>query len=165
MVQTEIVKGDVQTDKITVALASTFLVLGVALGFLISPIVTSVQPRDDHRWTAENTIVYDTVFKVYYTFECTKVTNVKKGMSLLSLKEGHTYPRSEWAGRRLGTDVEVYMSIWGPSEENELVIEIARLAGNELQITAPDGRSWTMPQISEKGVQLGYLSFTIQFSS
>lgn len=121
-------------------------------------------PRSDHRWVAQNISIKDKDWNVVFTLECTKVTKAKVGLATFPLEEGKTYPRSEWMARRDG-DIEVYVSIWGPGEDGGIFVEVAKLAGNEFEVTfVPDGQTWTLPKVTTEPAP-AYISFVVYVTS
>jgi hypothetical protein len=140
----------------TAIVVVVLVVLGALLGFFLLPQVKS--PPRDHEYIAKQVTVYDK------TYGCTQIlVFVESGrgqmLTLVPMQftpQTVTYTYSFWAFKT-GNDINAVMWIWGPGDDGKTYsVEVARLAGNELEITYPGGKK-TFPVNSGEG----YLSFLV----
>jgi hypothetical protein len=144
-----------------VAIACVVLViLGALIGFYFAPQLKF--PRGDHEYVAKQVIVYD---KTYGRTQTLVFVESGQGqmLSLVPMQftpQTVTYKYSFWVFKS-GNDVNAVMWIWGPGDDGKTYnVEVARLAGNELEITYPGGKK-TFPANSDEG----YLAFTVTAAS
>jgi hypothetical protein len=146
--------------KKTVIVAVVFLVLGVLLGFYFAP-QFKFPPRD-HEAIAKQVTVYD---KTYGRTQTLVFVESGQGQMLILVPmqftpQTVTYAYSFWVFKT-GNDVNAVMWIWGPGDDGKTYsVEVARLAGNELEVTYPGGKK-TFPANSGEG----YLGFTVSVTS
>jgi len=116
------------------------LFVGAFIGFMASPLIKGWFIPDDHKQLAEKVQVYDATYGRYQTlyFERTGRTKMLSTAPPLWTAQGKEYEYSFWTFR-YGDDVNAVMWIWGPDENGKYAIEIAKLAGDQIDVTWPDG--------------------------
>jgi hypothetical protein len=135
-------------SKVMVKVGRTSLLamvlLGGLLGFALSMLFAQSGGNnwfipDDHKQLAEKVRVYDATYGRYQTlhFERTGRTKMLSMRPLWTLQDKE-YQYSLWTFT-YGDDVNAVMMIWGPDENGKYCIEIAKLAGNQIDVTWPDG--------------------------
>lgn len=142
--------------KAMVLVAVGCIIIGYILGALYSKQL--VTPPSDHEAIAKQVIVYD---KTYGRAQTLVFVEAGTGqmLSLIRLEftpQTKDYKYSFWVFKT-GNDVNAVMWIWGPGDDGKTYsVEVARLMGNEAEITYPGGKA-TWPA----GSDVGYLGFTV----
>ena len=115
------------------------LFFGVLIGYMASPYIKNWFIPSDHAQIANAVAVYDATYGRYQTlyFERTGRTKMLSITPLFTYQDKE-YQYSLWTFR-YGDDVNAVMMIWGPDENGKYAIEIAKLAGNQIDVTWPDG--------------------------
>jgi len=120
------------------------VLLGGLLGFALSMLfaqsgVNNWLIPDDHKQLAEKVQVYDANYGRYQTL-CFERAGKSKLLSITPLwvYQDREYQYSLWTFK-YGEDVNAVMMIWGPDENGKYSIEVAKLAGNQIDVTWPDG--------------------------
>jgi hypothetical protein len=115
------------------------LCIGILIGYMASPLIKGWFIPDDHKQLAEKVQVYDATYGRYQTLYFERTGRTK----MLSMRPLWTYQDKEYQYSlwtfRYGDDVNAVMMVWGPDENGKYAIEIAKLAGNQIDVTWPDG--------------------------
>ncbi|MEM3622814.1 MAG: hypothetical protein QXR76_03470 [Candidatus Bathyarchaeia archaeon] len=115
------------------------LLLGAFIGYMASGIISQAMLRPDHRELAEKVKVYDAVYKRYQNLRFERAGKSKMlSITPLFVYQEKEYDYSFWTFT-YGDDINAVMHIWGPDENGKYSIEIAKLAGNRMDVTWPDG--------------------------
>jgi hypothetical protein len=118
------------------------LIVGIILGYTATSIKNWFIPSD-HAQLANAITVYDATYGRLQTLYFERAGRSQ----LLSITPLWTYQNREYQYSfwtfRYGDDINAVMLIWGPDEYGNYYIEIAKLAGNQIDVTWPDGSKTT----------------------
>jgi hypothetical protein len=123
--------------KLTAVLLVAFF-FGVLIGYMASPFIKNWFIPSDHAQIANAVAVYDATYGRYQTLYFERTGRTKMLSTVPTFAPNTEYEYSLWTFR-CGDDVNAVMWIWGPNENGQYAIEIAKLAGNQIDVTWPDG--------------------------
>jgi hypothetical protein len=138
------------------------LILGVALmagfGYLQSG-GTNIPYDQMHNDLASRYSVYSVTWNkpfVLHHLQTSIFTLKHSTFPFAVFTEGHGYTQSDWTWTENG-DVEVYMTITGPTDDNTTIVEFSRVCYNSVHIEGPN-MDVTWPQGGEQGYTFAQVS-------
>ena len=142
-----------------------FLGAGFFIGSLAGGFVGQLTVPASHKAIVEDITIYDTVRKNYLEPYCIGQAKYKP-LSIIPLQtftvnKEYTFTNWIWGSPDEPKNPEVFMVIAGPGNDGKTYgIELSRSCWNELKITFGDGKTFTLPQVTEGGqASPGYIGY------